>query len=54
MVEEDIKNQLITPSLVKSGWLKTDMRMEYGFTDGRILYIGDSYGRGKRKKAERY
>lgn len=50
--EEDIKNQLITPSLVKSGWLKTDMRMEYGFTDGRILYIGDSYGRGKRKKAD--
>ena len=50
--EEDVKNQFISPSIEKSGWAKTDMRMEYGFTDGRIIYVGDSYGRAKRKKAD--
>ena len=37
--EEDIKFQFITPAITEhAGWLRSNIRMEYYFTDGRIAY----------------
>ena len=38
--EEDIKLQYITPALNKAGWDNQHLRMEYAFTDGRIIFQG--------------
>lgn len=49
--EEETKLYLITPKLkewVDRRWVK----MEYYFTDGKIMVEGDSYKRGERKKAD--
>ena len=51
LTEEDIKRIKITPEIDKSGW--TNYRMEYFFTDGRIVPNSNGgYTRGKRKKAD--
>lgn len=50
--EEDIKNRYITPALNKSGWLADDMRMEYFFTDGRVIFQGGQHARKQGKKAD--
>ena len=50
--EEDIKNRYITPAIEKAGWDKKQMRMEYPFTDGRIILRGNVTARGVRKKAD--
>lgn len=50
--EEDIKNRYITPAIEKVGWRKDQMRMEYLFTDGRVILDGKKGKRGKRKKAD--
>ena len=50
--EEDVKLRFITPALVKSGWRKEHIRMEYFFTDGQILVEGKKTRRGYRKKAD--
>ena len=53
MTEEDIKLQYITPAIEKSGWdPKQHIKMEYSFTDGRIILRGNKTERGKRKKAD--
>lgn len=52
LTEEDVKNRFITPSLENAGWKKSDMRMEYCFTDGRIMVVGNNPTRGKTKKAD--
>jgi len=51
--EEDIKMKYITPAIKKSGWdIKTQVRAEYSFTDGRIIVRGNLVARGKRKRAD--
>ena len=50
--EEDTKFRYITPAIEKSGWLKDDIRMEYFFTDGKVIVHGNSVNRGQIKKAD--
>jgi Type I site-specific restriction-modification system, R (restriction) subunit and related helicases len=50
--EEDIKNRHITPAMEKAGWRKEQMRMEFLFTDGRVILDGKKGKRGVRKKAD--
>lgn len=51
LTEEDIKLRFITPAITEK-WDKKNIRMEYFFTDGRIILQGKSAKRGKRKKAD--
>ena len=51
--EEDIKFQYITPAIVENaGWNKKNIRMEYYFTDGRVIFQGKLHARQKGKKAD--
>ena len=51
--EEDIKLQYITPAIVETaGWDKKNIRMEYYFTDGRVIFQGRLHARQKGKKAD--
>ena len=51
--EEDIKMKFITPAIEKAGWnIKSQVRAEYSFTDGRIIVRGSLTARGKRKRAD--
>lgn len=52
LTEEDIKQRFITPSITKSGWGKTQLLMEYAFTNGQVIVRGNSVKRGPRKKAD--
>ncbi len=53
MSEEDVKLKLITPAIEKVGWDKQkQIRMEYNFTDGRVIVRGNVTARGKRKRAD--
>ena len=53
MSEEDIKMKYITPAIEKAGWdIKTQVRAEYTFTDGRIIVRGNLVARGRRKRAD--
>lgn len=51
--EEDIKMKYITPAIEEAGWnIKTQVRAEYSFTDGKIIVRGNLVARGKRKRAD--
>ena len=50
--EEDIKNRYITPALDEAKWDKSDYRMEYYFTAGRVLIQGKQHARKEGKKAD--
>ncbi len=52
--EEDIKLQFITPALNRAGWDNQHIRMEYAFTDGRIIFQGQSSHARKAKKRADY
>lgn len=53
MTEEDIKLQFITPAIEFAGWDKRrQIKMEYNFTDGRVIVRGNVTARGKRKKTD--
>jgi type I restriction enzyme R subunit len=53
LTERDICTKYINPAIVKSGWnLKTQIREEVSFTDGRIIVQGKMHTRGKRKRAD--
>ena len=53
MSEEDIKMKYITPAIEKAGWdIKTQVRAEYTFTNGRIIVRGNLVARGRRKRAD--
>lgn len=53
MSEEDIKMKYITPAIEKAGWdIRTQVRAEYTFTDGRIIVRGNLVARGKKKRAD--
>lgn len=52
MTEEDIKLRYITPA-IECKWDKhSQIKMEYNFTDGRVIVRGNVTARGKRKKAD--
>ncbi len=43
----------ITPAIEKAGWdIKTQVRAEYTFTNGRIIVRGNLVARGRRKRAD--
>lgn len=51
--ERDICSKFINPALLKAGWnMKTQVREEVSFTDGRIIVQGKLYTRGKSKRAD--
>jgi len=50
--EEDIKLRYITPAIDCKWDRNNQIRMEYFFTDGRVIVRGNSNSRGNRKKAD--
>lgn len=53
LTEQDICTKYITPAVEKAGWnIKTQIREEVSFTDGRIIVQGKMHTRGKRKRAD--
>src|SRR5690606_35689638 len=51
--ERDICTKFINPSIKKAGWnMRTQVREEVSFTDGRIIIQGNLYTRGKNKRAD--
>lgn len=52
LTEEDIKLQFITPAINKAGWENNLIRMEYFFTDGRVIFDGDVHDRQSGKRAD--
>lgn len=52
LTEEDIELRFITPSITNAGWKNDLIRMEYYFTDGRVIFQGNVHARQKGKKAD--
>lgn len=52
LTEEDIKFRFITPAIINAGWKKELIRMEYFFTDGRVIFQGKVHARQTGKKAD--
>ncbi len=51
--ERDICSKYINPAIIKAGWnMRTQVREEVSFTDGRIIVQGNLYTRGKNKRAD--
>ena len=51
--ERDICTKFINPAIEKAGWnMRTQVREEVSFTDGRIIVQGKLYIRGKSKRAD--
>jgi type I restriction enzyme, R subunit len=51
--ERDICTKYITPALQNAGWdIRTQIREEVTFTDGRIIVQGKMHTRGKKKRAD--
>lgn len=51
--ERDICTKFINPAIEKAGWnMRTQVREEVSFTDGRIIVQGNLHTRGKRKRAD--
>jgi len=50
--EEEIKYRYIVPAIEKVGWAKSMIRMEYTFTDGRVIFQGSVHTEGSRKRAD--
>ena len=49
--EEDTKRLEITPAITDRGWdARKQIRMEYSFTNGRIMVKNKEIRKGKRKK----
>ena len=52
LTEEDIKLRFITPAINNAGWRYEHIRMEYYFTDGRVIFQGKVHARQTGKKAD--
>ncbi len=51
--ERDICTKFINPAIQKAGWnMRSQVREEVTFTDGRIIVQGKLYTRGKSKRAD--
>ena len=53
LTERDICTKFINPAIEKAGWnMRTQVREEVSFTDGRIIVQGNLHTRGKQKRAD--
>ncbi|OIQ24116.1 EcoAI/FtnUII family type I restriction enzme subunit R [Lacinutrix sp. MedPE-SW] len=53
LTERDICSKFINPALQKAGWnIRTQVREEVSFTDGRIIVQGNMHTRAKNKRAD--
>ena len=53
LTEEDIKFQFITPAITDgANWQRSNIRMEYSFTDGRIVFVGKVHHKKRPKRAD--
>ena len=52
LTEEDIKRLFITKAVIKAGWADDKIKMEYYFTDGRVIFEGNMHERQARKRAD--
>lgn len=53
LTEEDIKLQFITPAITEQAhWERKNIRMEYSFTDGRIVFVGKIHHKKQPKRAD--
>ena len=53
LTERDICTKFINPAIKNAGWnMRTQVREEVSFTDGRIIVQGKLYTRGKSKRAD--
>ena len=52
LTEEDIKLRYITLAINSAGWKNEHIRMEYYFTDGRVIFQGKVHARQTGKKAD--
>lgn len=53
LTERDICSKYINPAIQHAGWnMRTQVREEVFFTDGRIIVQGKLYTRGRRKRAD--
>ena len=52
LTKEDIKLRYITPAINNAGWKNEHIRMEYYFTDGRVIFQGKVHARQTGKKAD--
>lgn len=53
LTERDICTKFINPALQKAGWnMRTQVREEVSFTDGRIIVQGNMHTRAKNKRAD--
>lgn len=53
MSKEDIKLKFITPAIERAGWDKMrQIKMEYTFTDGRVIVRGKMVARGSKKRTD--
>ena len=52
LTEEDIKLRFITPAINNAGWKNEHIRMEYYFTEGRVIFQGKVHARQTGKKAD--
>lgn len=52
LTEEDIKFRYVTPAIERASWEKSQIFMEYFFTDGQVIVRGKTVHRGRRKKAD--
>jgi type I restriction enzyme R subunit len=52
LTEEDIKLRFITPAINNASWKNEHIRMEYYFTDGRVVFQGRVHARQTGKKAD--
>lgn len=50
--EEDVKYRLIEPAIEKAGWQKENIRKEYSFTAGRIVFMGKQHAKKSPKRAD--
>nr|WP_244901878.1 type I restriction endonuclease [Croceivirga radicis] len=51
--ERDICSKFINPAIQQAGWnMRSQVREEVSFTDGRIIVQGKLYARGKQKRAD--
>lgn len=50
--EQDICFRYITPAIEQAGWNKSQIRMEYSFTDGPVIVRGNIVTRGAGKRAD--
>lgn len=52
MNEEETRNRVIRPAIIKAGWNDRQIREEYPYTMGRIHVSGKITKRGERKKVD--